>query len=358
MPDRSTIGDPAERAPDYPYAITPSSPAPFNRPMKSSSIRILAFVAVFAMMVHSVHAGMCVSLGNGSWNNAATWSCGHVPIGGDTVIIAAGHTVSITQNHVYNGLPLHIQVYGVWYFSGGGSKITLPCGSHVEIMVGGLLQPNSNSGGHSETVRICGVTYWYYDQGPQGGYQIWPPIILPVEMGVFSASVEGGSALLEWTTFTEHNCDRFEVHRSRDGLDWEFIDEVAGQGNSANITRYKLTDTPWTDGLWYYRLEQVDIDGTRYDGGMVAVMLVADHERIKCAPNPVSESHLMITSGAKLIGSEVRFVNVALRAEQYAHLLWEEEHLLMFNMSGLAAGVYITHVTSGPFIDRCTFIVQ
>lgn len=325
--------------------------------MRRNTQLLLLSIALSVFCLEA-RAGMCLSTGNGNWNQASTWSCGHVPVGGDTVIIQVGHTVSITQNHVYNGLPLHIEVYGVWYFSGGGSKITLPCGSQVEIMPGGQLQPNSNSGGHSETVRICGVTYWYFDQGAQGGYQVWPPILLPVELVSFDATVLEGSSLLTWVTASERNSDRFDLFRSRDNWTWEVITTVAAQGNSMTTVHYSYFDTPSEDGLWYYRLVQVDLGGVRNEEGVLAVMLHSNSDKIGCMPNPVSEDHLMITSSEELMGSLVRLVSVGQRTEQQPHLIWEEERLLMFDVSSLAPGIYIAHVTTGPRNHHCTFVVQ
>ena len=211
-------------------------------------------------------AVICTSITSGNWNQPATWSCGHVPQGGDSVIVQAGHTVSVTQNHVYSGLPLHIWIYGTWYFSGGGSKITLPCGSYVEIMPPmGQLLPNSNSGGHSETVRICNATYWYFDQGPQLGYQIWPYPTLPAELISFRGRAVDDRVFLTWATATEYNSDRFELFRSRDGSDRELVAVVAAQGFSSMFTQYHEIDEPGASGLWYYSLEEVDLDGQRFD---------------------------------------------------------------------------------------------
>ncbi len=322
------------------------------------SLRFILLIALLNAPWYEAEAAMCVSLGDGNWNAASTWSCGHAPTGGDTLIIASGHTVSVTQNHVYNGLPLHLKVYGVWYFSGGGSKITLPCGSVVEIMPGGLVQPNSNSGGHSESVRICGVTYWYYDQGPQTGYQIWPSPPLPVELVAFDVSADAGTALITWITGSEHNSDHFEVSRSRDGGSWEIALVVSAQGSSVTTTHYGGSDTPVADGLWYYRLVQVDDDGTRNDEGIRAVMLRTGGENLICAPNPVTDGRLMIISNVPFAASDLLVFSAAQPVEQHMQLHWESDQRLMLDVSGLSPGLYVARVTAGAENDHCTFVVQ
>lgn len=282
-----------------------------------------------------------------------------MPTGGDTVTVLAGHTVSITQNFVYNGAPLHIYVYGIWYFSGGGSKITLPCGSIVEIMVGGLLQPNSNSGGHSETVRICGTTYWYFDQGPQSGYQIWPGPILPIELLSFNATAIGQSVRLRWSTASENGSDHFEVFISADGNEEDLLMTCHAQGNSASSVNYGHLDEGRAPGIWYYRLVEVDSDGSIHDHGTLAVLVKDMAKGITCMPNPVKEGHLLITSTEEMSGLPVEIHGMDMRLHRYAELVMDDKNMLLLNIGNLQRGVYVATVTLvASRRNTCTFVVD
>ena len=88
---------------------------------------------------------------------------------------------------------------------------------------------------------------------------------LPVELTQFTAEPRGADAVLRWATASEKNNDRFEVEASADGRRFERVATVAGQGNSAHLHTYQLTDkniARYATGLVYYRLRQVDADGT------------------------------------------------------------------------------------------------
>ena len=88
---------------------------------------------------------------------------------------------------------------------------------------------------------------------------------LPVELTVFTAKAVNLDAALAWTTASEKNNDRFDVERSFSGTDFVKIDEVRGQGSTSRPTDYALTDAgvgAKATGPVYYRLRQVDADGT------------------------------------------------------------------------------------------------
>ena len=86
---------------------------------------------------------------------------------------------------------------------------------------------------------------------------------LPVELTHFSAVAQGAGARLTWSTASEKNCAYFDVERSTDGRVFAPLARVAGQGSTTLAHAYS-----WTDALAsasptvYYRLRQVDADGT------------------------------------------------------------------------------------------------
>jgi hypothetical protein len=91
---------------------------------------------------------------------------------------------------------------------------------------------------------------------------------LPVALTQFTATAAGPTAVrLVWATATEKNSRAFEVERSVDGERFERLGTVADAGNSSAPRRYGFEDphTPIPSDphtLLYYRLKQVDLDGT------------------------------------------------------------------------------------------------
>jgi hypothetical protein len=111
-----------------------------------------------------------------------------------------------------------------------------------------------------------------------------PP--LPVELTAFTAEAAGPAAVrLVWATASEKNSARFEVERSLDGAAFAKIGEEAAAGNSSTAHAYAYHDAAAPAGQLYYRLRQVDADGTAAYSPVQAVALAATGA-LTLAPNP------------------------------------------------------------------------
>jgi hypothetical protein len=128
--------------------------------------------------------------------------------------------------------------------------------------------------------------------------------LLPVELVEYNATSTNSGTLLEWTTASEHNSSHFFIERSLNGVDWIVIGTVAAAGNSMELRNYSLLDREVSVGIVYYKLFQVDIDGTEYYKGIRSVNLEGDTE-IVIFPNPASEM-ITINSLKELASIEVQ----------------------------------------------------
>lgn len=91
------------------------------------------------------------------------------------------------------------------------------------------------------------------------------PVILPVELVSFEGRHSEGHNMLTWITASEHNNDYFTLERSSDNQNWSLIGKVSGAGYSETEQQYTFDDTYYSEGVNYYRLSQVDFNGsTRY----------------------------------------------------------------------------------------------
>jgi len=110
-------------------------------------------------------------------------------------------------------------------------------------------------------------------------------ISLPVELTAFKARRVANKVRLNWQTATEENNKGFEIHRSRDGRNWELIGFINGKGNSNIITNYTFQDHQNLSGEVYYRLKQIDHDG-QFDFSDTVVLSKVSSKDIHLFPNP------------------------------------------------------------------------
>lgn len=224
--------------------------------------------AIFAALMLFASANLlaepCTAIRNDDWDKTTTWSCGRVPTCGDSVVIAAGITVTIDDQADYTacGSPIKINIFGVLAFV-SGKKLLLPCGSYIWVQEGGRIT-SGGGGGSSNTIEICTVVVWKTSDGDVSGYKTLPTEVMPIELTSFYAVPDHNAIVIRWESATESNNKEYTVERSGDGVIFtilEVIPSKADRGNSVKPLNYEFTDKEPVAGTAFYRLKQTDYNG-------------------------------------------------------------------------------------------------
>jgi parallel beta-helix repeat protein len=88
------------------------------------------------------------------------------------------------------------------------------------------------------------------------------PFPIPVELISFVASVNGKEITLNWSTATEVNNQGFEIQRNREGEEFFTVGFVNGHGTTTEPQNYSYAEKNSDNGKYYYRLKQVDYNGS------------------------------------------------------------------------------------------------
>jgi hypothetical protein len=114
------------------------------------------------------------------------------------------------------------------------------------------------------------------------------PTPLPVELTSFTGTVDTRSiATLHWTTASERNTAYFALERSTNGTTFAEADRVAAAGASSQLLAYHWADPQRLVHSTYYRLRQVDHDGTAHYSSVVALAPAPAMARLmEVYPNP------------------------------------------------------------------------
>jgi hypothetical protein len=122
-----------------------------------------------------------------------------------------------------------------------------------------------------------------------------PATPLPVTLASFSAAPQGTNVVVRWATASEQHNAGFEVQRSATGSEFTTLAYVAGSGTTQTANAYHYLDAAPLRTTSYYRLKQVDTDGTIAYSPVVAVAAVtasgaqATAASLSLYPSPVAD---------------------------------------------------------------------
>ena len=167
---------------------------------------------------------------------------------------------------------------------------------------------------------------------------------LPVEFIHFEATRQSPQeVIVEWATATEENNDYFEVQRSSDGINFEVIDEIDGNGTTIYRQDYSYTDVQAPSGVTYYRLRQVDYNEV-FDYSTIEMVEGAEAngrslELVSVYPNPFN-SYFKLDFDAPLDGNaQVSITNMSGNVVYQTEVdVWQGRNT--FNYS---EGAYLAH---------------
>ncbi len=112
---------------------------------------------------------------------------------------------------------------------------------------------------------------------------------LPIDLVFFRAITNFNSIELQWQTNFEFQNDRFHIERKVENGDWKVIGEVFGRGNSYESLDYNFHDENPIEGGNYYRLKQIDFDGS-YNYSKVVFVNYSELQEVLIYPNPLRNS--------------------------------------------------------------------
>ncbi|MEL6592455.1 MAG: T9SS type A sorting domain-containing protein [Bacteroidota bacterium] len=121
-------------------------------------------------------------------------------------------------------------------------------------------------------------------------FQIIPSPIFPVEYLSFEGEYDNGNALLTWLTAVEVNNSHFVLERSQDSRVFQAVATIPGAGTTTEIQVYEHEDPiaslAQSIDRVYYRLKQVDFDGSFQYSNIVELQLAATVNAVSAFPNP------------------------------------------------------------------------
>ena len=197
------------------------------------------------------------------------------------------------------------------------------------------------------TGAVAGEQTYYFDDVKFGAD------VVPVEFVSFNASVTNNVVNLDWATASETNNKGFEVQRRMENSEYSTIAFIDGKGTTTGSNNYAYTDSKIESGKYFYRLRQIDFDGTfAYSSEVeVDVATITSFALDQNFPNPFNpstsisyrlpEASDVVVKIYDVMGNEVATL---VNGRQDAGV-----HQVVFDAAKLSSGSYIYSIKAGNF---------
>ena len=179
---------------------------------------------------------------------------------------------------------------------------------------------------------------------------------VPVELTQLIAYQRGENVQVEWKTETEIDNKGFFVERSGDGVSWETLGWVDGVGTTFTPQEYTFLDQKPLNGVNYYRLQQLDFNGTFEYSYVVSVEMGEGAARLLVFPNPTEGELAFRVPVDEFQQEEMTLRIFSINGALMREFTQTAATAGTLNIADLAEGTYILEINTGTqqFLAKVT----
>ena len=182
---------------------------------------------------------------------------------------------------------------------------------------------------------------------------------LALDMGNFEAAHSGKDVQLSWSTNYEKENQHFAVMRAGSDLNFEEIGQVLSQGNSETPQFYTFMDREPLQGISYYQLKNVDINGQATLSDIRSIETNPSGKTISVSPNPNNGQFSLELAIQKTGNYSIQIVSSEGKVVYQTNLLLESgNHVLPMNKVALLKGTYLVRATNEKTELQEKFVVE
>jgi carboxypeptidase T len=290
------------------------------------------------------------------WDFESRWDCGVVQISTDNGSTWNALQGSLTKpgsgigKQIPAGIPIYDGTHSSWVQE--ISDLSAYTGKQIKIRFTLL----SDGATQRDGWYIDDIAVFYYGA-------------LPIELTSFTATTGNNEVLINWRTATEINNTGFEIQRSKGNTpanEWQFLGFVNGRGTSVKSSSYTFTDRKPLQGKQYYRIKQIDANGTFTLYGPVEIDNSAriDFSLEQNYPNPFNPNTVIKYSIPEAGIIAIKLYDIL--GTETATLLneYKEAGRYSLNLSSsqlknkLSSGIYFYTIKAGRYIQTRKMILM
>ncbi len=181
---------------------------------------------------------------------------------------------------------------------------------------------------------------------------------VPVELISFSGKKEGEMVRLNWETASEENNDYFILEYATNSRDFEHLAKVDGVGTSYAINSYSHLHRQPAEGMNYYRLIQVDLDGVKSVVSNIVAVKYHNDKAVSVRPNPINENVLGLDYTSAQSGTvQLEAYDITGRKILSQKVSVEKgDNYIQLQLPELSNGIYILHTIQNEDVRSTRFV--
>ncbi len=184
---------------------------------------------------------------------------------------------------------------------------------------------------------------------------------LPVSLISFTGENKSDVNQLKWITSNEINNSGFEVYRSIDAILFEKIGFVPASTVMSVYHNYSFNDTRLNSNTYYYKLNQVDINGNKHVSPVIVIKSKLNNlAEVNIFPQPASEYLNVDINEPVKEPVELKIYNLNGQLVFSKNYESEDQHLIRLNVKEiqLARNCYLLVLKTGSESFARKFIVE
>ena len=215
-----------------------------------------------------------------------------------------------------------------------------------------IFSTNGNSLNYTDNkLPNLATGYYYADITNNASRIITSPIwytrndasVLPVKLKWFDVQKLKSSVLIYWNTTQETNSNYFIVQHSTDGKNWINAAKKNAAGTSNSSISYEVKDNAPKPGINFYRLMQVDKNGTT-EFSTIKTVVFAESNEILITPNPAKDFVTIYFSKNNTNQNKITLFSAnGLLIKEFT----TSEQYYKINTASLSKGIYFIKVLNG-----------
>lgn len=186
---------------------------------------------------------------------------------------------------------------------------------------------------------------------------------LPVKLLSFSGErIDNANVSLFWKTGEEVNNDHFQVERTLNpSWGYEPVATVKGAGSASSAIKYQITDPNDNSGYTYYRLKQVDINGTFEYSTVIAIKGADVPLSVTAFPNPGRSKNVTFKVNGLKVTEEMAVIIYDIRGrivfQDNNYSISPEKPNMKFDLPELSGGKYSIRIKGMNHQATSSFVV-